>query len=157
MVFGGYDLTQLETTNLTDLEDIKRFAGGRLYFTTFAWTPGSEPIPQPTQQFFTTYEASQKKHARRAFLSGPNGHVLLAYDAVNVVACPTSVGASREMLYDKLRTMRDFPGASGRLTFDQTGTSGTSGADPADKLVVGQIVKLDNGSLGFRYVSHEGT
>ncbi|WP_439664429.1 hypothetical protein ACSHWB_25125 [Lentzea sp. HUAS TT2] len=157
VVFGGDDLTQLETTNFTDLEDIKRFAGGRLYFTTFAWTPGSEPIPQPTQQFFTTYEAAQKKHARRAFLSGPNGHVLLAYDAVSVVARQTSVGASREMLYDKLRTLRDFPGASGRLTFDQTGSSGTSGADPADKLVVGQIVKLDNGFLVSRYVSHEGT
>ncbi|MGW6447935.1 hypothetical protein [Lentzea sp. NPDC055074] len=157
VVFGGDDLTQLETTNFTDLEDIKRFADGRLYFTTFAWTPGREPIPQPTQQFFTTYEAAQKKHARRAFLSGPNGHVLLAYDAVSVVARQTSVGASRENVYEKLRTLRDFPGASGRLTFDRTGSSGTSGADPADKLVVAQIVKLDNGFLVSRYVSHEGT
>jgi len=157
VVFGGDDLTQLETTNFTDLEDIKRFADGRLYFTTFAWTPGREPIPQPTQQFFTTYEAAQKKHARRAFLSGPNGHVLLAYDAVSVVARQTSVGASREDLYERLRTLRDFPGASGRLTFDRTGASGTSGADPADKLVVGQIVKLDNGFLVSRYVAHEGT
>ncbi|MDX8146156.1 ABC transporter substrate-binding protein [Lentzea sp. BCCO 10_0061] len=157
VVFGGDDLTQLETTNFTDLEDVKRFADGRLYFTTFAWTPGREPIPQPTQQFFTTYEAAQKKHARRAFLSGPNGHVLLAYDAVSVVARQTSVGASREDLYERLRTLRDFPGASGRLTFDRTGASGTSGADPADKLVVGQIVKLDNGFLVSRYVSHEGT
>ncbi|MCR3751378.1 hypothetical protein [Lentzea californiensis] len=53
--------------------------------------------------------------------------------------------------------MRDFPGASGRLTFDRTGASGTSGADPAGKLVVGQIVKLDNGFLASHYVSHEGT
>ncbi|MET9229687.1 hypothetical protein [Lentzea sp. NPDC003310] len=157
VVFGGDDLTQLETTNFTDLEDVKRFAGGRLYFTTFAWTPGREPIPQPTQQFFTTYEAAQKAHARRAFLSGPNGHVLLAYDAVSVVARQTSVGASREQVYEKLRTLRDFPGASGRLTFDRTGTSGTSGADPADKLVVGQIVKLDNGFLVSHYLAHEGT
>ncbi|MDX8050383.1 ABC transporter substrate-binding protein [Lentzea sp. BCCO 10_0798] len=157
VVFGGDDLTQLETTNFTDLEDIKRFADGRLYFTTFAWAPSREPIPQPTQQFFTTYEAAQKKHAHRAFLSGPNGHVLLAYDAISVVARHTSVGASRENVYDRLRTLRDFPGASGRLTFDRTGASGTSGADPVDKLVVGQIVKLDNGFLASHHVSHEGT
>ncbi|MET9628087.1 hypothetical protein ABZX92_11550 [Lentzea sp. NPDC006480] len=156
VVFGGDDLTQLETTNFTDLEDIKRFADGRLYFTTFAWTPGSEPIPQPTQQFFTTYEAAQKRHARKAFLSGPNGHILLAYDAVSVVARSTRVGASREEVFDELRTLSDFPGASGRLTFAPPGASGLSGADPADKLVVGQIVKLDNGFLVSRYVAHEG-
>jgi ABC-type branched-subunit amino acid transport system substrate-binding protein len=157
VVFGGDDLTQLETTSFTDLEDIKRFADGRLYFTTFAWTPGREPIPQPTRQFFTTYEAAQKRHARRAFLSGPNGHVLLAYDAVSVVARLTEVGTSREQLFEKLRTLRDFPGASGRLTFARAGASDTSGANPADKLVVGQIVKLDNGFLVSRYVTHEGT
>ncbi|NKE58727.1 ABC transporter substrate-binding protein [Lentzea sp. PSKA42] len=157
VVFGGDDLTQLETTNFTDLEDIKRFADGRLYFTTFAWTPGREPIPPPTQQFFTTYEAAQKRHARRAFLSGPNGHVLLAYDAVSVVARHTPVGASREEVFKRLRTLRDFPGASGRLTFDRPGASDTSGADPAGKLVVGQIVKLDNGFLVSRYVAHEDT
>jgi hypothetical protein len=81
-------------TNVTDLEGIKRFAAGRLHFATFARMPGREPIPQPTQQFFTTCEAAQKKNARRTFLSGPNGHVLLAYDAVSVVARHTSVGAS---------------------------------------------------------------
>ncbi|MDT7788592.1 MAG: hypothetical protein QOF58_7011 [Pseudonocardiales bacterium] len=156
VVVGGDDLTQLETTNFTDLEDIKRFADGRLYFTTFAWTPGSEPIPQPTQQFFTTYEAAQKRHARKAFLSGPNGHILLAYDAVSVVARSTAVGASREVVFEQLRTLSDFPGASGRLTFAGPGASGLSGADPADKLVVGQIVKLDNGFLVSRYVAHEG-
>ena len=53
--------------------------------------------------------------------------------------------------------MRDFPGASGRLTFARPGASDLSGADPADKLVVGQIVKLDNGFLAPHYVSHEGT
>ncbi|MFC3894149.1 hypothetical protein ACFOWZ_21950 [Lentzea rhizosphaerae] len=156
VVFGGDDLTQLETTNFTDLEDIKRFADGRLYFTTFAWTPGHESIPQSTQQFFTTYEAAQKRHARRAFLSGPNGHVLLAYDAVSVVARSTWVEASREDVFQKLRTMSDFPGASGRLTFARPGATGLSGADPADKLVVGQIVKLDNGFLVSRHVTHEG-
>lgn len=115
MVFGGDDLTQLETTNFTDLEGIKRLADGRLYFTTFAWTPGREPIPH------------------------------------------TSVGASRENLYDRLRTLRDFLGASGRLTFDRTGAGGTSGADPADKLAAGQIVKLDNGFLASHHGSYEGT
>lgn len=156
VVFGGDDLTQLETTNFTDLEDIKQYVDGRLYFTTFAWAPGSTPIPQSTQQFFSTYEAARQRHARRAFLSGPNGHVLLAYDAVSVVARSTVVGASREHVFQQLRTLRDFSGASGRLTFARTGASGTSGADPADKLVVGQIVKLDNGILLSRYVMHEG-
>ncbi|MFS8101671.1 hypothetical protein LFM09_31545 [Lentzea alba] len=156
VVFGGDDLTQLETTNFTDLEDVKRFADGRLYFTTFAWTPGREPIPQSTQQFFTTYEAAQKRHARRAFLSGPNGHILLAYDAVSVVARQTPVGASREQVFERLHTLSDFPGASGRLTFARPGVSGTSGSNPVDKLVVGQIVKLDNGILVSRYVTHEG-
>ncbi|MEV6238933.1 hypothetical protein [Lentzea sp. NPDC051838] len=156
VVFGGDDLTQLETTNFTDLEDIKRFADGRLYFTTFAWTPGREPIAQPTQQFFTTYEAAQKRHARKAFLSGPNGHILLAYDAVTVVARSTDVGASRERVFERLRTLSDFAGASGRLTFAPPAATGLSGADPADKLVVGQIVKLDNGFLTSRYVAHEG-
>ncbi|RDI17430.1 hypothetical protein [Lentzea flaviverrucosa] len=60
-------------------------------------------------------------------------------------------------LYDMLRTLRDFPGASGRLTFDRTGASGTFGADPAGKLVVGQSIKLDNGFLASHHVSHEGT
>ncbi|GAA3686066.1 hypothetical protein GCM10022267_86120 [Lentzea roselyniae] len=156
VVFGGDDLTQLETTNFTDLEDVKRIADGKLYFTTFAWPPGREPIPPSTQQFFTTYEAAQKRHARKAFLSGPNGHVLLAYDAVSVVARSTGVGATREAVFGKLRTLSDFPGASGRLTFARPGASDLSGADPADKLVVGQIVKLDNGFLVSRYVMHEG-
>ena len=62
-----------------DYFDVMRRPDGRLYFTTFAWTPGREPIPH------------------------------------------TSVGASRENLYDRLHTLRDFPGASGRLTFDRAG------------------------------------
>ncbi|MET8761695.1 hypothetical protein [Lentzea sp. NPDC004782] len=157
VVFGGDDLTQLETTSFTDLEDVKRFADGRLYFTTFAWTPGSEPIPQPTQQFFTTYESAQKRYAHKAFLSGPNGHILLAYDAVSIVARSTLVGSSREDVFKQLRTLSDFPGASGRLTFAQPAPAGLSGADPVDKLVVGQIVKLDNGILVSRYVAHEGS
>ncbi|MDX3664106.1 hypothetical protein PV646_43055 [Streptomyces sp. ID05-26A] len=53
--------------------------------------------------------------------------------------------------------MRDFPGASGRLTVGRTGASGTSGGDPADELVVGQIVKLDNGFHVSQYASREGT
>jgi hypothetical protein len=60
------------------------------------------------------------------------------------------------VVFEQLRTLSDFPGASGRLTFAGPGASGLSGADPADKLVVGQIVKLDNGFLVSRYVAHEG-
>ncbi|SDK43296.1 hypothetical protein SAMN04488074_105431 [Lentzea albidocapillata subsp. violacea] len=65
-------------------------------------------------------------------------------------------GVTRNV-YDKLRTLRDFPGASGRLTFDRAGASGTSGTDPVDKLVVNQIVKLDNGFRASHYGSREGT
>jgi hypothetical protein len=52
--------------------------------------------------------------------------------------------------------LSDYQGASGRLTFARSGASFTSGSDPVDKLVVGQIVKLDNGNLVSRYVAHEG-
>jgi len=156
VVFGGDDLTQLETTNFADLEGVKQNADGKLYFTTFAWTPGMAQLPQPTQQFFTIYDAAQKRHAKKAFLSGPNGHILLAFDAVTVIARAASRGAAREAVYQDLRTLSDFQGASGRLTFARSGASVTSGSDPVDKLVVGQIVKLDNGNLVSRYVAHEG-
>ncbi len=156
VVFGGDDLTQLETTNFADLEGVKQYADGKLYFTTFAWTPGMAQLPQPTQQFFTIYDAAQKRHAKKAFLSGPNGHILLAFDAVTVVARAASRGAAREAVYQYLRNLSDFQGASGRLTFARSGASFTSGSDPVDKLVVGQIVKLDNGNLVSRYVAHEG-
>ena len=157
VVFGGDDLTQLETTNFADLEGIKQYADGKLYFTTFAWTPGMPGIPSQTQQFFTVYEAARERHIKKAFLSGPNGHILLAYDAVTVVAqAAASRGSAREAVFQYLRTLSDFQGASGRLTFYRPGVLGTSGADPIDKLVVGQIVKLDNGNLVSRYVTHEG-
>ncbi|SMD14111.1 ATP-binding protein [Lentzea albidocapillata] len=137
-------------------EDVKRFADGRLYFKTFAWTPGREPVPQPTQQFFTTHEVAQKKHTQ-GIPFGPQRTRSARLWRRQRCRAATPVGASRENVYDELRTLRDFPGASGRLTFDRTGASGTSGADPVDKLVVSQIVKLDNGFLASHYVSHEGT
>ncbi|ANZ34960.1 hypothetical protein BBK82_01605 [Lentzea guizhouensis] len=157
VVFGGDDLTQLETTNFADLEGVKQYADGRLYFSTFAWTTGMAQVPQTTQRFFQLYETAQNRHARRAFLSGPNGHILLAYDAVSVVARGAERGESRQAVFQYLRTLRDFDGASGRLTFARADASGTSGCDPVDKLVVAQIVKLDNGVLTSRYVAHEGT
>ncbi|GGU52267.1 hypothetical protein GCM10010178_51280 [Lentzea flava] len=52
--------------------------------------------------------------------------------------------------------MSDFPCASGRLTLVRPGASGLPGAGPADELVEGQIVKLDNGFLVSRHVTHEG-
>ena len=117
VVFGGDDLTQLETTNFADLEGIKQYADGKLYFTTFAWTPGMPGIPSQTQQFFTVYEAARERHIKKAFLSGPNGHILLAYDAVTVVAqAAASRGSAREAVFQYLRTLSDFQGASGRLT-----------------------------------------
>ncbi|MEU7480955.1 hypothetical protein AB0A63_33610 [Lentzea sp. NPDC042327] len=157
VVFGGDDLTQLETTNFADLEGVKQFADGRLYFSTFAWTPDMAQVPQTTQQFFRLYETAQNRHVRRAFLSGPNGHILLAYDAVKVVARAAEHGEARQAVFQYLRTLRDFDGASGRLTFARDDASGTSGCDPVDKLVVAQVVKLDNGVLVSRHVAHEGT
>ncbi|KOV79121.1 hypothetical protein [Nocardia sp. NRRL S-836] len=157
VVFGGDDLTQLETTAFADLEGIKQFADGRLYFSTFAWTPGMTQVPSATQQFFRLYEAAQDRHARRAFLSGPNGHILLAYDAVKVVARAAEHGQARQAVFQYLRRLENFDGASGRLTFARDDASGTSGCDPVDKLVVVQVVKLDNGVLTSRHVAHEGT
>jgi ABC-type branched-subunit amino acid transport system substrate-binding protein len=157
VVFGGDDLTQLETTNFADLEGVKQYADGKLYFTTFAPTPGMPEISQTAQQFFRVYETAQNRHARRAFLSGPNGHIMLAYDAVSVVARAAERGAAREDVDHYLRTLSDFDGASGRLTFARAGGSVTSGSDPVDKLIVTQIVKLDNGVLTSRHVAREGS
>jgi hypothetical protein len=59
-------------------------------------------------------------------------------------------------LFEKLRTLRDFPGASRRLMLARPSVSCPSGTFRSGKLSGGQIVKLDNGFLVSRYVTHEG-
>ncbi|WP_147290352.1 hypothetical protein [Lentzea flaviverrucosa] len=93
VVFGGDDLMQLETTNSTDWKtsndsstagSASRRSRGRRAASRF-----------PVDATVLHHVRGSPEEARaQAFLSGPNGPVLLAHDAVSVVSRHTSVGAS---------------------------------------------------------------
>lgn len=170
VVLGGDDLSQLETGGYHDLNP-EQYTGDFLFFTTFGPTAdGWQAIRQAERLdtrlpgFFDEYDtvrSEQRGHG--AYLTPPNGHIMLAYDALTVLL--TAVEAKRRPdrlpthaeVSDGLRTITGFAGAAGVVDFAGTEGSGTTaGRDPADKLVVVQQVSRSGNGVVSRFVSADG-
>jgi hypothetical protein len=178
LIVGGDDLTQLETAGYRDLVGREDYANGRLFFTTFGATrDGWQQIRDSTQlrpnieRFFTDHQKLEEEEAAhangKAFRSGPNGHVMLAYDAVNLVLDAVKRTAQHgspipnpNQVYDALRkTSGDavYEGVTGRVDFGQPDPAlERGGADPVNKLLVVQSVVKDQGKLRSRYLASDG-
>ncbi|HEX3784220.1 MAG TPA: hypothetical protein VHX38_31570 [Pseudonocardiaceae bacterium] len=183
VVLGDDDLTQEETDNYADLASISGFANGRLYFTSFGpsqqgwqqilaknpWSPTLGHAEQNAEStFFTDYrtQAQQQRGAGgKAYQTAANGHIMLAYDAVNLAlqAIQRSAGPqfqlpTRTQVYDVLRGTtgnNTFAGTTGPIDFGAPDPSLLNkGGYDADKLVVVQQVRKVPGSnqLGSFYV-----
>src|SRR5690606_32479153 len=95
MLLGGDDLSQLETAEFEDLSD-REYVDGRLFFATFGATESGwrkrvgGALPTQVRDFFEAYDEvrrleQKRPEGRRAYVSGTNGHIMLAYDAVGLV------------------------------------------------------------------------
>jgi len=160
VILGDDDLTQTETVGLNDLEIVHRYRD-QLYFTTFGPTrDGAKNVGflgGETTDFFDQYEIV-KKVSPGAYRTGPNGHVMLAYDAVNMVAHSTRKLAmslerplkmpGREELTRRLAFTPKFLGAAGPVTIENSNAK-------AKLVVVQQVIRNPKGRLAVRYVWHE--
>lgn len=177
VVLGADDLSQLETAGYTDLAGNEQqrprrvsFVDGRLYFTTLGPTEdgwrritGGNP-PSEAEQFFTLHADAQKEQgeAAQAFRSGPNGHVMLAFDAVNLLLSAIERARTehnlpdRAKLYAALRATTGanlFRGVTGPVDFGQADPELLRrGADPRSKQVVVQQVIADGNRLRSAFV-----
>ncbi len=170
VVMGGDDLSQLETGGYHDMNP-EQYTGDFLFFTTFGPTAeGWRAIRQAEGAdtrlpgFFAEYDTVQnEERGHGAYVTPPNGHIMLAYDAVTVLL--TAVENKRHAgrlptraeVGDGLRAITGFEGAAGVVDFAGTGESGTTaGRDPADKLVVVQEVSRGGNGVVSRFVSADG-
>jgi hypothetical protein len=169
---GGDDLSQLETGGYHDLNP-EHYSGDFLFFTTFGptaegWRAIRESKHADTRPpgFFADYSAVQaERSARGVYRTPPNGHIMLAYDAVTVLL--TAVEGYRDkhngrlptrtQISDELRDLRGYGGVAGVVSFaDTDATPAPGGRDPADKLVVVQQVARDGAGVGSRFVTADG-
>lgn len=172
-VLGGDDLSQLETADFAERATQpgwKDYVNGRLYFTTFAptrqgWAArsgGAERVPAVVRRFFDYY-ASQRKAADGsfAFRSGPNGHIVLAYDAIKLImdsvdrVSRSGADLTRSNVFRALRATGGgdaFEGAGGVVDFGAPDrTVPRAGAEPRCKLVIVQRVVLRSDRLVPEY------
>jgi ABC-type branched-subunit amino acid transport system substrate-binding protein len=179
VVLGDDDLTQEETNGYADLTGISNFVNTRLYFTSFGPTrdgwqrilaDGDLPAQQRAVEqsaetsFFNAYNQLARQEHGTAYQTPANGHIMLAYDAVNLAVSAIQSGISggqlpdRTEVYDQLRDttgVRAYPGASGPIDFQTTDPAPLNkGGFDANKLVVVQEVRKDpaSGKLGSAYV-----
>jgi ABC-type branched-subunit amino acid transport system substrate-binding protein len=182
VVLGDDDLTQEETNGYADLNGIANFVDSRLYFTSFGPTKagwqqilanGDIPADLRTGEqsaetnFFNAYSQvarEEQKAGGNAYQTPANGHVMLAYDAVNLAVSAIQNGVSgnqlptRDQVYDALRATTGahaYPGVSGPIDFQTTDqTPLNKGGFDANKLIVVQQVRKDpkSGKLGSAYV-----
>jgi ABC-type branched-subunit amino acid transport system substrate-binding protein len=170
VVMGGDDLSQLETGGYHDMNP-EQYTGDFLFFTTFGPTADgwrairqAEGADTRLPGFFAEYDAVQnEQRGNGAYVTPPNGHIMLAYDAVTVLltAVENKRGPdrlpTRAEVGDGLRAITGFEGAAGVVDFAGTGESGTTaGRDPADKLVVVQEVSRSGNGVVSRFVSADG-
>jgi ABC-type branched-subunit amino acid transport system substrate-binding protein len=172
VVMGGDDLSQLETGGYHDLNP-EHYGGQFLFFTTFGptaegWRAIRESKHADTRppRFFADYAAVQaEQSAHGAYQTPPNGHIMLAYDAVTVLL--TAVEGNRDkhngrlptrtQISDELRGLRGYGGVAGVVSFaGGDGAAATAGRDPADKLVVVQQVARDGAGVVSRFVTADG-
>ena len=182
VVLGDDDLTQEETNDYADLNSIANFVDTRLYFTSFGPTqqgwnailrgnaipPALHLAEQSAEtSFFNAYRQVQdqeRKVGGAAYQTPANGHIMLAYDAVNLAMSAIESGGTsgqlptRDAVYDALRATTGahaYAGASGPIDFQSTDTNSLDkGGFDADKLVVVQQVRKDpaTGKLGSAFV-----
>jgi ABC-type branched-subunit amino acid transport system substrate-binding protein len=179
IVLGDDDLTQEETTGYADLSGITNFVDSRLYFTSFGPTKdgwqqilanGDLPADRRAAEqsvetnFFNAYAQVARTADGKAYQTPANGHIMLAYDAVNLAVSAIQTGVSgnqlptRSQVYDALRATagpRAYPGVSGPIDFQTADpTPLNKGGFDANKLVVVQRVRKDptTGRLGSAYV-----
>jgi ABC-type branched-subunit amino acid transport system substrate-binding protein len=173
VVMGGDDLSQLETGGYRDLNP-EHYSGDFLFFTTFGPTAeGWQAIRQSKHAdtrlpgFFADYDRVRTEQSLHgAYQTQPNGHIMLAYDAVTVLLIaveerrPAGGPArlpTRAQISDGLRSLRPHEGVAGVVNFGGAdGTSGSTGRDPVDKLVVvQQVARADTGVVS-RFVTADG-
>jgi ABC-type branched-subunit amino acid transport system substrate-binding protein len=106
-----------------------------------------------------------EQSARGGYRTPPNGHIMLAYDAVTVLL--TAVEdyrdkhngrlPNRTQISDELRNLPGCPGVAGVVNFGDTGGApAPAGRDPVDKLVVVQQVARDGAGVVSRFVTADG-
>ena len=174
VVLGSDDLTQLETAGFRDLAGREQYVDGKLFYTTFDdATPGAwriigpnGTVPPKVADFFDQYGRAQQQHGAagdKAFRTPANGHIMLAYDAVQLVmdrvqGLPAADKRNRGALAAALRqTTGDhaYQGISGMIDFKVDRPLPAGGADPRQKLVVTEQVVLDGPKLTVAYADHD--
>jgi ABC-type branched-subunit amino acid transport system substrate-binding protein len=173
VVMGGDDLSQLETGGYHDLNP-EHYSGDFLFFTTFGptaegWHAIRESRKADTKlpEFFADYDAVRDGQSRHgAYQTQPNGHIMLAYDAVTILLTavetqrPTGGPArlpTRAQISAGLRTLPPYGGLTGVVTFGGTGhAAAPAGRDPNDKLVVVQQVARGDTGVVSRFVTADG-
>jgi ABC-type branched-subunit amino acid transport system substrate-binding protein len=182
VVLGDDDLTQAETNNYADLASIAGFVNGKLYFTSFGPTEAGwqQILAKNTLQanlrgteqnhelaFFAAYNAEalhQMQTGGQAYRTPANGHIMLAYDALNLLvqavigSKPATGLPTRTQVYDVLRGTTGnnaFPGVTGPIDFGPVDPAllNKGGYDPTKLVVVQQVRKEANSNqLGSFYV-----
>lgn len=185
VVLGDDDLTQEETNGYADLNGIANFVDSRLYFTSFGpskdgWQQilAGSAIPanlhlaerDAETKFFNAYTQvarEQQQAGGSAYQTPANGHIMLAYDAVNLAVAAIQSGVSgdelptRTQVYGALRATGEqqaYPGVSGPIDFqsgDPTQPANKGGVDANKLVVVQQVRKGADGKLGSAYVYSE--
>jgi hypothetical protein len=185
VVLGDDDLTQEETNGYADLNGIANFVDSRLYFTSFGPTKdgwqqilAGSAIPanlhlaeqDAETKFFNAYTqvaSEQQQTGGSAYQTPANGHIMLAYDAVNLAVAAIQSGVSgdqlptRTQVYGALRAIGEqqaYPGVSGPIDFqsgDPTQPANKGGVDANKLVVVQQVRKGADDKLTSAYVYSE--
>lgn len=149
---GDDDLTDIEVDGFKDLQLISGYKD-QLYFTTFAHTPDTNGVSSKTDQFFKDYKTLRSSHNGHAYTADPNANVMLAYDAIRLVAKAYEHAwrgpdrPARSDVAHEIETTRGFDGAAGDVTI------GANRVDPVDKLVtVLHVVQKPDESLQSCFV-----
>ncbi|MCP3802421.1 hypothetical protein NLX83_24435 [Allokutzneria sp. A3M-2-11 16] len=176
IILGGDDLSQLETAGFRDLAGREDYASERLFFTTFGPTRegwelrGNGRLEPGVDRFFADHLAVEREQRQRggpAFRSGPNGHVMLSYDAVHLLLTAAERARTdargvpnRHQVYQSLRETTGalaHSGVTGKVDFGAPDRAlGRGGANPQDKLVVVQEVVKQDGRLVSSYLTSRG-
>ncbi|MBE1612779.1 ABC transporter substrate-binding protein [Actinopolymorpha pittospori] len=175
VILGGDDLSQLETAEFADLAGRESYVAGRVFFTTFAPTLdgwrriGGGTVDPSVRAFFTEYAQRQRdpEASGKVFRTAPNGHIMLAYDALRLVIDGVErvqlAGRplTRDTLFETLRRTTGamaFEGVGGRVDFGvPESVVPTVGAEPKDKLVVVQRIIARGAGLTSDYQFSEGS
>ncbi|MCX2732428.1 AAA family ATPase [Saccharopolyspora sp. NFXS83] len=183
VVIAGDDLTQFANG---EWEDANSVPGGyppeRLFFTSLGpsapapgdpgWAQGLCDGPEPIRghqrcRFFVSYERLEAEPSPHIAGTGPNGHVLVAYDAVHLAlrSAERAQGAEGAAVPSRRGVLEELRGTSGSEAFAGTAglvdfgvpSPGRGGADPQRKLIVVQSIDIAGDEVaGAEVVDHDG-